>query len=455
VTHTDRSSFDTSPRALAILGSDGQLARVGATLCRALDLPEARLVGSRPAWVDGPDTAHTPLPGGQVLVELAPEAEARLRDSQRTNVEMRVIIENTFEFIGLLSPDGRLLDANRTALGFIGLDSITPVLGMHFAETPWWEHSPEERAMLRDAIRRAATGEFIRFETSHVDAQGGIAYVDFSLKPVPDHDGNILYLVPEGRDITQRKRAEAALVAAKQEAEAANRAKSQFLATVSHELRTPLNAVIGFSEAVLAGATGPASLDRCVEYLDLIHSAGLHLRALIEDILDVSRIEAGKTELDEEEADPAELVRTSARLLEHRATAAGLELVCRIDPATPQRMRLDARRIRQILLNLAGNAIKFTPEGGKVTLHIRSCPQGVEIEVADTGIGIAPEHHAKVWQAFYQADSSLSRRHQGSGLGLAIVRHFAEAHGGTVALDSAPGRGTRLTVTLPSSRVIG
>ena len=453
MTHAAHHTFANSPRALAILGQDGHLAHVGETLCRALGQAETRLIGTRPGWVDSPDCAHTPLPNGQTLVELAPEAEARLRDSLRVNVEMRAIIEITFEFIGLLSPDGRLLDANRTALAFIGLESIAPVLGVHFAETPWWEHSPEERAMLRDGIKRAAAGEFVRFETTHVDADGGIAYVDFSVKPVPDHEGNILFLVPEGRDITQRKRAEAALISAKLEAEAANRAKSQFLATVSHELRTPLNAVIGFSEAILASATGPASLDRCVEYLDLIHSAGLHLGALIEDILDVSRIEAGRTELDEEEADPAELIRTTLRLLEHKAASAGVKLIADIAPDLP-RMRLDQRRVRQILLNLAGNALKFTPAPGSVTITAAPVPEGIEIKVTDTGIGIAPEHHAKVWQPFYQADSSLARRHQGSGLGLAIVRHFVEAHGGNVSLDSTPGMGTCITVRLPGTSAI-
>jgi two-component system, cell cycle sensor histidine kinase DivJ len=368
-------------------------------------------------------------------------------------VEMRAIIENTFEFIGLLSPDGRLLDANRTALAFIGLDSITPVLGMHFAETPWWEHSQEERDTLRDAIERAGKGEFVRFETTHVDAQGGIAYVDFSVKPVPDQHGKILFLVPEGRDITQRKRAEAALISAMKDAEAANRAKSQFLATVSHELRTPLNAVIGFSEAILAGATGPATIERCVEYLDLIHSAGLHLRALIEDILDVSRIDAGRTELDEEEAEPTELIRAAARLLEHKAVVSGIALTLDLAPDLPA-MRLDARRIRQVLLNLVGNALKFTPSGGAVTVSARTCAEGIEIQVADTGIGIAREHHEKVWHAFYQADSSLARRHQGSGLGLPIVRHFVEAHGGSVTLDSAPGAGTRIRLVLPAARMV-
>lgn len=449
-----RDEFAASPRLLAVLDAEGVVLRANRSLCHALNRTESDLVGSSPEWNTHFECITLPLPDGMTLLEVNPEAEVVLRDNRRIITEMRSIIENTFEFIGLLTPDGCVLDANRTALAFIGLDTIRPVLGMHFADTPWWEHSDMERSALRDAITRAAEGEFVRFETTHVDAGGGIAYVDFSLKPVRDSaDGSVVFLVPEGRDITERKRMEAAMIAARQEAEAANQAKSRFLATVSHELRTPLNAVIGFSEAVLTDTGIPVTVERCIEYLGLIHSAGLHLQALIEDILDVSRIEAGRTELDEDAADLGELIRSAVRLLEHRAGSAGIDLLTTI-PADLPRMRLDGRRMRQIILNLAGNALKFTPARGTVTVSAHRLADGVELTVTDTGIGIAPEHQDKVWQAFYQADSSLARRHQGSGLGLAIVNHFVQAHGGSVSLTSAPGKGTRIAVLLPASRVL-
>ncbi|CAA7620710.1 Signal transduction histidine kinase [Candidatus Terasakiella magnetica] len=448
--------FITTSHVLAVLDGDGRIEDANPAFCAMAGQPLETLVGSQVSGLclaEAAQLTRQTLPDGKILLELTGDQSLRLRDQERRLTEMRAIIENTFEFIGLLSPEGLLLDANHTAMSFIGHKVVTPFVGMHFADTPWWEHSPIERAQLIDAIEHARTGEFVRFETTHVDANGGIAYVDFSLKPVRDQAGTITFLVPEGRDITQRKRAEAEVMAAKLEAEAANRAKSSFLATVSHELRTPLNAIIGFSEAIICNALGPSDAERTTEYMGLIHTAGQHLRAVIEDILDVSRIELGQIELEEIETEPGDLVHGIARMLEHKAQNGKITLCVTVDEGLPW-IRVDQRRLRQIVLNLLANAIKFTPLGGHIEVTARLCPEGIEIAVKDSGIGISREDLAKVWLPFYQSDASLARRHEGAGLGLAIVKHFVEAHGGTLQLDSTLGQGTRVAFILPKERFV-
>jgi len=419
-------------RVIPLAGADGATRWVRLSLT-VLDHPEAGLA-TVVSMVD---------------VSCMVGAQRRLAESER---KFRAIFENTFEFIGLLAPDGTLLEANLAALSFIGLDSVRSLAGLHFADTPWWRHSPESQAALREAIRVAATGEFVRFESTHRAPDDTEVVVDFSLRPITDESGQIVYLIPEGRDITQRKRDEEALIAAKLDAEAANHAKSQFLATVSHELRTPLNAVIGFSETIQAEVFGPIGNSRYGEYVGLIHSAGEQLRNLIEDILDVARIETGNAPLAEEEFDPVPLLRSTARLVEGSAASQKVALAVEM-PAVLPRVIGDSLRLRQIVLNLLSNAVKFTPEGGSARLAVRVCDEGLELVVSDTGIGISKSDLENIWRPFFQADSSLSRRYGGTGLGLAIVRHFVAAHGGAISLASTLGQGTVVRVILPVERL--
>lgn len=377
------------------------------------------------------------------------ETQRRLADSER---RFRAIFNHTFEFIGLLATDGRLIEANATALTFIDR-KLNEVAGRHFADTPWWSHSPDAQAALRDGIARAAAGEFVRFETSHPDADGGISTIDFSLKPVADESGRVIYIIPEGRDITHLKRAEQELLDAKMLAEAANHAKSAFLAAISHELRTPLNAVIGFSETILQQVFGPLGNLRYAEYVELIHRAGSHLRDVIEDILDVARIETGELSLRENDIDLAECLGNTMDMVRPKARDNHITLRLELPPDLP-RVRADALRLRQIVLNLLSNAVKFTPPGGTVRLTAECGGGGLNLSVADTGIGIRPEDLDHIWTPFFQAEATLSRRFAGTGLGLPIVRHYVEAHGGTISVDSTPGKGTTFTLQLPAERVI-
>lgn len=377
------------------------------------------------------------------------ETQRQLDESQ---LRFRAIFDQTFEFIGLLDADGKLIEANSTALAFIG-KTLGEVVGQPFADTPWWAHSPADQATLRDGIAAAAGGRFVRFETTHPGVDGTVATVDFSLKPVTDETGKVVFIIPEGRDITHLKRAEQELREATRLAEAANRAKSAFLATMSHELRTPLNAVIGFSETIMEQVFGPLANARYSEYVGLIHSAGSHLRDVIEDILDVARIEIGEMGLQEDIVDLRASLESAAAMVRPKAEDRNIQMVCDL-PADLPRLRVDAVRLRQIALNLLSNAIKFTPSGGTVRLSVRIDGDGLRISVTDTGIGIRPDDVDKIWTPFYQADASLARRFGGTGLGLPIVRHYVEAHGGTIVVDSTPGQGTTFTVLLPASRLV-
>jgi len=236
--------------------------------------------------------------------------------------------------------------------------------------------------------------------------------------------------------------------------EAANRHKSEFLANMSHELRTPLNAIIGFSEVLTEQMFGELN-DKQMEYLRDIHSSGQHLLNLINDVLDLSKIEAGKMELDLSCFDLGLLLEHSTTLVRERAQRHGLTLTLEVGEGLAEWVG-DARKLKQAVINLLSNAVKFTPAGGSVTLRARHlngysgrAGDWAEVSVSDTGIGIKPEDQALVFEEFRQASGDVLRKSEGTGLGLALVKRFAELHGGQVALQSAPGQGSTFTITLP------
>ena len=239
-----------------------------------------------------------------------------------------------------------------------------------------------------------------------------------------------------------------------QTAESASAAKSQFLANISHELRTPLNAILGFSEIMKAEMFGPLGSPQYRGYAADIHHSGSHLLTVINDILDLSKIEAGKFELNEEDCDPVRLVRDAVRFVAERAASAGLGLQQRLAPGLPA-VRADGRLIKQILLNLLSNAIKFTPDGGLVTVVAEMDREGgLSLSVADTGVGIAADQLERVLQPFTQVENTLTRTHAGTGLGLPLCKSLIELHGGRLVLESAVGRGTTVTIILPKERML-
>ena len=239
------------------------------------------------------------------------------------------------------------------------------------------------------------------------------------------------------------------LKTARDEAEIANRGKSEFLANMSHELRTPLNAIIGFSEVLNREMFGPLTA-RYRDYAKDIHESGQHLLEIIGDILDLSKIEAGRLGLRAEPVPVFPLLKACTRLVRERALDAGIHITV-ADPVPLPEIAADSTRVKQVLLNLLSNAIKFTPAGGSVRLSARRTAGGdtVEISVSDTGIGMRPEDIPVALERFQQVDNQLSRRHAGTGLGLPLSKALVEMHGGKLRIDSAPGRGTTVTVSFP------
>jgi CheY-like chemotaxis protein len=265
-----------------------------------------------------------------------------------------------------------------------------------------------------------------------------------------EHDSHELEVQIQYRlmeELAARKRAEAALQQAKEAAEAATRHKSEFLANMSHELRTPLNAIIGFSEVLLEKMFGELN-EKQEEYLQDILSSGQHLLSLINDILDLSKVEAGKMELEPAVFNLRELLEGSLVMVKERALAHGLTLSLAIADGIDTFVG-DERKVKQILFNLLSNAVKFTPDKGKVSVTATKTEGVVQVVVRDTGIGIAVEDQQQIFAAFHQVGKGMVGKPEGTGLGLALTKKFVELHGGQIWVESTLGRGSSFTFTLP------
>lgn len=484
--------------------------------------------------------------------------QAKMQSDER----FRAIFDHTYQFIGLLNPDGRVLEVNRTALEFAGI-TANQARGMSFWETPWWSHSEETKKEARDAVARAAKGQFVRFETVHYGPDGRSITVDFSLKPVLDKTGKVIYLLPEGRDVSEQRAAQrlvedsenrlravftclaegvyqidldgnlvymnkaaerllghtqnellgrnmheaihsvtpdgefrksedcpllrvaqtgivcrvsedwfqridgtfmpveyvssplqqegkvvGAVVAFQDislRRDAENRV-SEFYSSVSHELRTPLTSIRGALKLLEAGKGGELG-ERGKHLVTMGRQECDRLVRLINDILDIRKIEAGKLELKLENVNASAFVEQAVDSLNALAQENNVKL--RVDGSCNMDVKVDKDRLTQILTNLISNAIKFSPPQGEVLIRVARDNDSVRFSVMDRGVGISIANQQKLFRLFQQVDSTDSRPKGGTGLGLAISKALVEQHGGRIGVDSQEGEGSTFWFTIP------
>jgi cell cycle sensor histidine kinase DivJ len=366
------------------------------------------------------------------LVSVQGITRRQLRASEADLGHLRDLVDSQPELLLSLDPEGYVLEAFGAAPAGLDLATISDGAVTRLAAA---QYRPAVEAALQAAALTG--GAVIPFRPAH-DPEGGLV---LSLRRTPD-----ARLIATLRDDRLQRDREAELERARESAEAQNAGKSRFLANMSHELRTPLNAIMGFSDIMRQRLFGPVS-DRYAEYAELIHESGSHLLELINDVLDMSKIEAERFELAKESFDAREAVSAVLRLMRGQADRAQVNLRAAL-PREPLEAEADRRAIKQIALNLISNALKFTPKGGAVTVTLQGEGDVLELVVTDTGVGIAAADLDRLGRPFEQAGDP-TQRSGGAGLGLSLVRAFARLHGGDMTLESTPGEGTTVTVRLP------
>lgn len=361
--------------------------------------------------------------------------------------QVRALLDQAPLRIVLKDTAGRYVFLNRSAEAWFGIGTDT-ALGKHPSEV-----FPRELAKLYDAADRLVLETDQPQQTQIAHPRGDRVFHSSVMKyPIHADDGAIVGIGAIGTDVTGRFDAERALLDAKEAAERANHLKSAFLAAMSHELRTPLNAIIGFSDLIDMELYGPVGDPRYREYVRDVGASGRHLLGIVNDILDLARIEAGREALNEETIDLEEVIDNVMRTMQVHADRGGVDLRLRVVRALPH-LYCDARRVRQILFNLVSNAVKFTPSGGLVTVAARVVGD-LEIEVRDTGVGIPAHEIPALFEPFNRVINHLTRGAEGAGLGLALTQRFVQMHGGSISVSSAPGTGTVVTVRLPAARLV-
>jgi cell cycle sensor histidine kinase DivJ len=449
--------FALVPAEAALAGDRSQVVRAGAAagvaflvvagMAAADALPPSRLTS--PLW---PVYAASVLAALVQAVLVAVAAQDRQRASDLAAAEgaamYRFLADNAMDLITRHSSDGRIRFASPAALALLGqqpseIEGLAPAALVH----------PDDLAAIQAAFMDAGyLGRAGSAELRLKHPGKGYVWAEIRCRPAGPNGAAAGDIVAVTRDISERKRQERALIEARDAAESASRAKTAFLANMSHELRTPLNAIIGFSEVMTQEIFGPVGSPRYHEYVRLIHESGGHLLELINSVLDMSKVEAGKFELYEELFDLEEAASSAARFVAQAAERGGVAVKLALTPAAHMAFA-DKRAVKQMLINLIANGVKFTPRGGDVRIAARVGGGGLEIAVADSGTGIAKADLERLGRPFAQVEGAQTRSKEGTGLGLALVKSLAAMHGGEMVLASVLGEGTTVTLRLPYAAV--
>jgi PAS domain S-box-containing protein len=407
-----------------------------------------------------PDAEAAPLrlrraPGrGDELDQLVDAVNAmreRLRQHAmelgNANARMAAILDNIPDLAWVKDASGRMVAVNRALAASKGFAEPSQMIG----KTDFELHPPEiARSYVLDDAEVMASNRVKRIEEQHINADGSTTLVETIKTALHGGDGRVAGTVGIARDITARRQAEADRIA-RQAAEAANQAKSEFLANMSHEIRTPMNAILGMAYLALQSGLNPQQLD----YVQKIHGAAESLLRIINDILDLSKIDLGQATLSEGEVDLTRCVHSCQRLMFERAERGGVHVQVVLPSSLPL-LWADETKVKQIVLNLLSNAVKFTERGGRVTIGATvTTDGGLSLSVIDTGIGMRSEDIPKAMTPFGQLESTFERRFEGTGLGLPLVQRLVELHGAEFRLESHPGKGTKAEVRFPRGRVIG
>ncbi len=380
-------------------------------------------------------------------VEDRRKAERALSEAEK---KYRAIVENAPNGIYQMTPQGLYLNANAAMARILGYKSADDVLKeIHDANVDVYCDPASREKQLRNASKDGQA----TFETQIRQQDGNVIWIAETLRAVTDDAGQILFFEGNIEDITSRKQAEIALRDAKIQSDLANRAKSEFLTNMSHELRTPLNAIIGFSDIIRTQAFGEVGRPEYTEYAKEIYDGGKKLLDVINDILDVSRIEAGNRALNEGVVDIHKLVSSCIDILAPKAEVNNITVISNLTTEAP-RIVGESHAIKQMVVNLLSNAIKFTPEGGRVQITSDIDHEGqLHLSITDTGIGLTDEEVEIALSPFGQVNASLSKAEAGTGLGLTLVKALMDLHGGTFELFSQKSIGTTATLVFPAKRV--
>ncbi len=383
------------------------------------------------------------------------QSENALLESQRF---LQLILDTFPLFVFWKDRQSVYLGCNQNFATIAGLSLSSEIIGKTDYEMPWGESNAEKYRNDDQQVITSGNSKLSIIETQY-QANGQIAWVETNKIPLRNLQGEIIGVLGTYQDISDRKQSEAKLQLVNEELMRATRLKDEFLANMSHELRTPLNSILGMTEALQEEIFGSINQQQ-LKALQTVESSSTHLLSLINDILDVSKIEAGKMVLDLTSTNIQNLCQSSLSFIRQQALTKQIQLIEKISKRLPE-MMLDERRIRQVLINLLNNAVKFTPEQGIITLEVSQVQLDgyatsqtepswyLRIAVIDTGIGISPENIHKLFQPFIQIDSTLNRQYQGTGLGLALVKRIVELHGGNVALTSELDVGSCFVINLP------